>query len=354
MSYWSNVIRGVALGDAWGDGNEFDSILNLTRKNPQGPEMPRTLRITDDTQMTLYLAAALNESWGQDMATVKAAIADAFKTYQKDPDNNRAPGMTVMSSLGRLNRDGLNWKVATSATSDGSGTVMRTSPCAFLPEDRWVGITAFAAAITHGTPNAIAAAILNVALLRDLMAGKTTAGDLVGYALHLIEETPADFATVSEWLEGYLTPGQLMEGFQELARLLKGAQAELVDLTDPWALDSDPSHWVKMGGGWRSHETLVIALAAVDMLAGDPLLSLRRAVTTDGDSDTIGAVAGGLLGAAYPEFFTMLWDAGLALRFETRYRNEIEGQADIYPFADPIRSTTGRRGWLGKLVALVR
>lgn len=359
--FWSNIVRGVALGDAWGDPNEFSPIEALTRHNPQGPEMPDELRITDDTQMTLYLAKALAETWGQDMATVKAAIAGQFKTYQRDPDNNRAPGMTVMSSLGRLDRDGLNWQRATSSTSDGSGTVMRTSPCAFLPEDRWVGVTAYAAAITHGTANAIAAAILNVAILRDLMAGKAAPGSLVRHAINFCENTPADFQSVDEWLEGFMPRAQLIEGFQELVWLLKEIRLNLLtSKVNPWYIESDPSHWANMGGGWRSHETLVIALACVDMLPGDPMAALRRSVTTDGDSDTIGAVAGGLLGAAFPGFFLKLWNEGLAQRFERRYREEIEQEADTYPFEAPrpplqwVSGTATRRPYWRRLIGLFR
>jgi ADP-ribosylglycohydrolase len=360
-TFWSNIVRGVALADAYGDGNEFQSIQSLTATNPQGPEMPQDLRITDDTQMTLYLARALDESWGQDMDTVKRAIMDRFLDYNKDPDNNRAPGMTVTSSLNRLGRLDYDWKTATSSTSDGSGTVMRTSPCAFLPADQWVGITAFAAAVTHGTPNAVAAAILNVALLRELMRGEVKAGELVSHGLVLASDPDTYGLTdlsVIEWLAGFTfaNDGTIEDGFDELARLLQAILPEVVIAqNDPWALGSDPSHWAKMGGGWRAHETLVIALACVDMLPTDPMAALRRSVTTDGDSDTIGAVAGGLLGAAFPNFFIDLWNQGLRDRFEKRYREEIEEVADNYCFEDPksavqwVNGTPTRRGYFRRL-----
>jgi ADP-ribosylglycohydrolase len=352
--FWSNIVRGVALGDGWGDPNEFQSIDALTRGRPKGPEMPQRLRITDDTQMTLYFGAALDESWGQDMTTVKLAIMDRFLDYNVDPDNNRAPGMTVTGSLNRLGRLDHDWQRATSKESDGSGTVMRTSPAAFLPEDQWVGITAFAAAVTHGTPNAIAAAILNVAVLRDLMVGKVKPGNLVLHAQELAKNA-VDYGLlrIGDWLEGFMGANKLNEGFVELARLLTGTAEILDGFVNPWTLAGDPSHWVKMGGGWRAHETLVIALASVDMLAGDPMGALRRSVTTDGDSDTIGAVAGGLIGAAYPDFFINLWDEGLALRFEKRYRDWIEVEADDYPFKDP--TVPGQsRGLLRRLIGALR
>jgi ADP-ribosylglycohydrolase len=336
---WSNVIRGVALGDSWGDRLEFQSIDSLTRDNKMGPGIPEHLRITDDTQMTLYLADALSVSWGEDMDTVKAVIAKAFLDYRIDPDNNRAPGNTVMGSLGRL-AHGMPWQKATDSGSDGSGTVMRTSPTAFLPGDRWVGVTAYAAALTHGTANAVAAAILDAAVLRKIMEGGVQPGRLVVSAQYLAEN-PEEMGLldVGEWLDGYEIPGGLKVGFDELARLLKIAHEAAFKLqADPWAgRESDPSLLITSspgirGGGWRSHETLVIALLAADMFPGEPWKALRRAVVTDGDSDTIGAVAGGLLGALYPGEFTGEWgDGGFRNRFEPRYIRWIE-EADEYPF----------------------
>lgn len=337
---WGNVLRGVAFGDSWGYPNEFQSIDGLLKKGVipgLGPDLPDRLRITDDTQMTLYLAKALNDSWGADMVTVKQAIAANFKTYQHDPQNNRAPGTTVMGSLGRLSSSGLNWKDATSPSSDGSGTVMRTSPCAFLPEDRWVGITAFAAAITHGTANAIAAAILNVAILRNIMAGRVQAGGLLAHAQFLCDNFEATGNETGEWLEGYKV--DLEAGFAELARLIEGALKVLPLLQkNPWDRNSDPSLHVggstHGGGGWRGHETLVIALLAIDMFVdndgdtSDCWMALRRSVTTDGDSDTIGAVTGGLLGAAYPGEFYAGWN-DYSSQFEKIYVTWIE-EADSY------------------------
>jgi ADP-ribosylglycohydrolase len=82
-----------------------------------------------------------------------------------------------------------------------------------------------------------------------------------------------------------------------------------------------------MKGGWRAQETLVAALVAVDMFPASPLNALRRAVTSDGDSDTVGAVAGALIGAsgapAPPELFE---------RLEPRYQRWIRNEADDYVF----------------------
>jgi ADP-ribosylglycohydrolase len=352
MTLWSNIIRGVALGDSYGNPNEFQSIAMLTRDNERGPELPKFLEITDDTQMTLYLGAALDDSWGGTEDEIKAAIIDAYLKYNVDPDNNRAPGITVTSSLAALGRIPAaerltDWARATSKTSDGCGSVMRATPTAFLPEDLWVGVTAFAAALTHGTPNAVASALLNVALLRDILAGTVKAGELTERALQIAETPgPRGLIEVGTWLNGLDI--DLADGFKTLAQSLVQAMTELPGLqADPWALGSDPSlqrsteQSYNRGGGWRAHTCLISAILAVDMFPTQPYLALRRAVTTDGDSDSIGAVAGGLLGAAHPIVFIDLWERGLKSdgtvrdRIEERYVRWIEGEADGYPFVDP-------------------
>lgn len=339
---FSNMIRGVALGDAWGHHNEFRKIEDLTKNDPKGPAIPGLLGITDDTQMTLYLAQALDESWDQPMDVVKKAIMEAFLAYNVDPDNNRAPGVTVTGSLSALKRLDGDWKEATNPSSDGSGTVMRTSPTAFLPEDLWVGVTAFAAAVTHGKETAIAAAILNAAILREILADRVGPGELLQRALTLAKD-PNFFGLLDtgEWLEGY--PADLVKGFDFLVDLIEDALEALPELkAEPWALKSDPSLRVGNNSGWRSPHTLVIALLAADMLPGEPLDALRRSVTTDGDSDTIGAVAGAILGALYPKVFTVLWDASLRQQFEPRYVRWIENEVDDYPPA--------HKGWFARML----
>lgn len=355
MSIWSNIVRGVAIGDAWGSPNEFQSITSLTRVNEQGPAMPKELEITDDTQMTLYLAAALDDSWGGTEDEVKAAIIDAYLIYAKDPDNNRAPGVTVMSSLGRLRtveNPVVNWAQATSKTSDGCGSVMRATPTAFLPKDLWVGVTAFAAALTHGTPNAVAAAILNVALVRDLIEGKVKAPGLTQRAYETARDAEKlGLTEMGTWLNGLNI--DLGDGFDQLALTLSWTLKALPRLqAQPWAIDSDPSTVAGMGGGWRAHDCLIAAILAVDMFPGRPYMALRRSVTTDGDSDSVGAVTGGLLGALYPTAFTSLWRRELKGgdtvrdRIEDRYVAWIENEADDYPFTG---TNPKGKNWVQKL-----
>lgn len=310
---WGNVLRGVAIGDAWGNPHEFQSIQMLTADDRQGPDLPSALEITDDTQMTLYLAKALESTLGCEIPQMQKAIADAFIAYTHDPDfAGRAPGVTVTNSLRRL-ESGLPWHQATDDYSDGCGTVMRVTPAAFVQD--WVGVAAFSAAITHGTANGIAAAILNAAVLRYALGlGRFDRFPLTAYALRLARN-PGKLLDTGNWIAPLRV--DLREGFAELANLLAKTRKELPGLlADPWA--TDPCEIG--GGGWRAHECLATALLAVDMVPDNPWEALRRAVVTDGDSDSIGAVAGGLLGALHGQF----WPDGTVQRLEPRYQREID------------------------------
>ncbi len=88
---------------------------------------------------------------------------------------------------------------------------------------------------------------------------------------------------------------------------------------------------------------LVIALLAVDMFPGNGWEAVRRSVTTDGDSDTIGAVTGALVGAS-GDAFLRSWPT-LRHRFEPRYVRWIEWEADDFPFVGPARPS-----WLKRLL----
>lgn len=322
---WSAIVRGVALGDAWGDPNEFKSIDALTATDRRGPECPALLDVTDDTQMTLYLAKALDNAHGEPVRAIQKSIQEQFLAYLHDPDfAGRAPGITVTGSLRRLDA-GRPWQSATDSHSDGCGTVMRVTPAALT--DDWVGVAAFQAAVTHGTAVGIASAILNAALVRQAVTNTDVqAGHMVQLALRLSLDCEAQgLLNVGTWLDG-LYPIDLARGFSVVTKQLAQARNAQMDgyNADPWA--ADPCDFG--GQGWRSHECLTTALLAVDAFPDQPWEALRRAVTTNGDSDSIGAVAGGLLGALHGEFWP---DEEILTRLEPRYLIWIE-ESDSYRF----------------------
>ena len=96
-------------------------------------------------------------------------------------------------------------------------------------------------------------------------------------------------------------------------------------LADPWG--ADPSLARYGGEGWRSPQALACALLCVDMLPADPVEALRRAATTGGDSDTLAAIAGFVLGCVHGDVWPHHW----LTRLEPRYRDWIT-DSEAYVF----------------------
>src|SRR5690606_12865237 len=59
--------------------------------------------------------------------------------------------------------------------------------------------------------------------------------------------------------------------------------------------DSDPG--LKTGHGWTAEEALATALHCFLLFVDEPVMAIRRAAATGGDSDSIACIAGSLAGA---------------------------------------------------------
>ncbi|SKR94590.1 Probable ADP-ribosylglycohydrolase [Mycobacteroides abscessus subsp. bolletii] len=337
---WSNVLRGVAYGDAWGYRNEFKSYAQLTENGPMGPELPEKLIISDDTQMTLALARGLRDASNKPDGEIRDDVLAEWVKWYDDPDNNRAPGNTCMAAISAIKR-GEHWLDAAVPTSDGCGTVMRVSPAAFVASDlkSWQGISTWQAITTHGSPTGAAASLVASALIRH----GALRGHAVTTALNLTLDTirHADsllLRGVDEWIDenaDYYGPAFndgstrrfMTRGLLNVANALIDADIALSNLHDnggdPW--DLDPCELA--GAGWRAHHALSTALLCVDLFPDDPIMALRRATVTSGDSDSIAAVAGAILGAMHEE----PWPAEWFDRLEPRYQQEIS-EAEGYEF----------------------
>jgi ADP-ribosylglycohydrolase len=336
-SYATGSLYGLAFGDAIGDPIEFVSYKELRRRFPSGAPVPaRKLRITDDTQMSLAVWQALTVAGQQDLPAVRSALIDAFLAWRIDPDNNRAPGATCMGALGQLSRHrnpARSWGRATIAASAGCGAVMRAP---------WIGlhpavdpgevstIAKMQAALTHGHPEATAvaaaAAELTVALSRGDVA-------LVDAPTWLLEWARA------EWLRQYDS-----EALGKLHRRCAGMTATEYHQRGAWAV-AEAAHRARdlatqlaavgpfridvcaVGGqGWKSADCLATAagVAAGLDIECDGLTIIRQAAYSHGDSDSIAAVCGALVGAARG---LLAEHDALVSRLEPRYRRELAAAA---------------------------
>jgi ADP-ribosylglycohydrolase len=292
---------GLAYGDALGRPTEFLTVAQIRHR--YGPAGPRELDgdpvlVTDDTQMALAVGEALREA-GTGPADLEPVLRKHFVAWSVSPDNNRAPGTTCMRAIAGL-AEGLPWQQASVTGSKGCGANMRVTPVGLLPgldHDTLAGVAQLQAGLTHGHPTALAASELTAYAVRALLDGADL-GDLPA----LLRECCRTRRTVyrARWLgdlwrrSGAATPaGFIARGFDECLSCLDRLEAVLRGPDD----GADPC--LATGEGWVAEEALATALLCALRHAEDPVGGLARAAATSGDSDSIAALAGALLGAAH-------------------------------------------------------
>jgi ADP-ribosylglycohydrolase len=284
-------ILGLAIGDALGFPAEFrrrDAIVAalgpegvadfVALHDPRWPDRPAILgkahppgTFSDDTQMTIALAESLLETRDDDDLDARMrAVGRRFVAWSSSDENDRAPGNACMTGCHALAR-GAPWREAGVADSKGCGSAMRVAPIGLLYArdlERTLTLARAQALLTHrhdaGVEGAAAAALL-VALAAT---GKTPAETYDAVAAACSPRSP-DFAAC--W-----------------AKL-----PALRDAPPERALSSDG-----LGEGWVAEEAVASALYCVWRAPDDFARVVTTAATTDGDSDSIACIAGGVAGAA--------------------------------------------------------
>ncbi len=333
----TGAILGTAYGDAWGYETEFLSFRDMTKRlrkvHLRDIPKPRKMIITDDTQMSLYLWKALDDTADLDDREAFATnVGKRFMEWHSDPDNDRAPGNACMTSLGRY-RSNL-WGASsisrmiscTGLDSKGCGTVMRAPWLGLYPriERQQISpLTQVQALATHGHPTAIVAAVVAAELAWDLSEGTCTMDSAAKHAIGLAKRFVYDIEALDElWM---------MSGkYDSIAEFSWTGVIEVVEALEKiseclavWHRTSgpfDPCHFT--GQGWTAETCLATALA-VAMHAVDnsvPMKAPALAAITNGDSDSIGALAGAFVGASVGNVWPPSWFADL----EPRYRDELE------------------------------
>lgn len=337
-------VLGLAYFDAYGDPYEFQRYEAIKES---GAPAPSRFRVTDDTQMSLSVWAAL-DAWSpeQGLGALRLELDATFRAWLHDPDNDRAPGVTCMSALHKLEQLGLgSWAWATSPTSAGCGSVMR-APWVGLHSkvaDDMVGrVAALQAVLTHGPAESPYCAAALAELTRAIARGEVVPGEAAAWVdawvdVHVIgaEYDWEVLGGVHEVVRPFGKPGAaagltpsayIAEGLGHVVWVADTSRrlTERLDSDGFWSFD--PCEVA--GEGWRARETVALAVGIFDAMGGELTVvdAARRAAMTNGDSDSIGAITGALVGAHFGvDGFPTEW----FLRLESRYQVELAGVAGL-------------------------
>ncbi|EAY25388.1 ADP-ribosylglycohydrolase family protein [Microscilla marina] len=313
------AIYGMAVGDGLGAPAEFltlDEIKNKRLPNGFFHASDASIKITDDTQMALAVGQALHESEGDTLAILEQNLRKRFVQWLNDSENNRAPGMTCLTSCERLEK-GMPWQQATNKGSKGCGANMRVLPVGLLRGSvESIGkVAQFQAVLTHAHPTALAAAELTAVAIRKLLEGVKPADLIDALTAHVQQQlyvyheayleqiwdrppfdSPAAFISTG-WLECLNQMQQVRQGLQNF--------------------DSNTDPCIIGGAGWTAEESFATALYCFLSAPDDPVQVLQRAICTSGDSDSIACLAGGLVGAAIGvEALPQYWLANIEYKEE--------------------------------------
>lgn len=295
MTSLSKVLHGIAVGDAIGNPLEF--LASVTPADVEAIMLAdSTLRISDDTQMTLFCAEALAFSGG-DVRSVPSALHFGYRGWHTTQRTTKAtqqhgllsfpemfsreaPGLTCISSCQSMEA---GFPVINN--SKGNGTVMRCAPFAFwgrlndLHDNEIIKASMMDASLTHKHSHAAESSAL-----------------LTSIYLHLLDDYKFNVAVASACrkMRGVVSA--------EIIQLVMGSldpATHKARCTYHGTLHSGGArtHSGKGLGGWVAEEALALAVGAVNC-SSTYRQAITSAVAIGGDSDTVGGIAGGLAAAS--------------------------------------------------------
>jgi poly(ADP-ribose) glycohydrolase ARH3 len=282
------ALLGTAFGDALGAGVEgmsrgeirgrFGDVRDFLPRRGAG-------RYTDDTEMTLALALSMVRTGDVDGADCARSYAELF-------DPHRGYGRSAIAVLEAL-RGGVDYRrtgtMFFAEGSYGNGAAMRIAPVGLvfgaLDADRLRGKVFEAVRCTHVHSEAIDGATVQ-ALAVSLM---------VRSPCHRMPDTEGIFERLREACRT-----------DPLRRKLRDAEALLGDgATDEEAVRI-------LGTGVASAESVPAAIFTALRYGADPEEALVRGVGLGGDTDTVAAMTGALVGALHGrDSFPERWFEGL-------------------------------------------
>jgi ADP-ribosyl-[dinitrogen reductase] hydrolase len=278
------VLLATAAGDALGAPYEFGP--------PRGPELEVAMvgggsfswepgEWTDDTSMAIAIAEVA--ATGADLREDEALDSVALRWHEWS-QHAKDVGVQTRSVLSQAGRDGISAQKARAESARlhkltgrtaGNGSLMRTAPLALAYLDDEAALVEAARAVselTHHDPEAGDACVLWCCAIRHaILTGELDAR----IGLRHIDADPRDL-----WA----------------SRLDAAEASEPSDFTNNgWVVEALQAAWSAITTTRVPQDDPVAGVFRVDHLR----LAIDAAVRGGGDTDTVAAIAGGLLGAVY-------------------------------------------------------
>jgi ADP-ribosylglycohydrolase len=286
------ALAGLALGDALGMPTQSMSrewiatrygrvttLLDAAPDQPIAPGMPAG-SVTDDTEQALLLAGLLIDGAGHVDPT---AFADALERWEADMVRRGSAdllGPSTKRAIERLRAGAPPDEAGRDGTTNGAA--MRVPPVGVAvphtDEKALLDAVVAASRVTHNSSIGIAAAAAVAAAVSAGVAG----ADLTT-ALDAAERAAAAGARRGHWAAG----GDIAARIRWARGFVRGRdRARLADAVAD-----------VIGTSVAAQESVVAAFALAEALGDAPLDALTLAAGIGGDTDTVAAICGAVLGA---------------------------------------------------------
>lgn len=286
------ALAGLALGDALGMPTQsmsreqiaarYGPITTLRDAAPDQPIAPGRPAgsVTDDTEQALLLARLLIDGAGRVDPTV---FADALERWEADMARRGSAdllGPSTKRAIERLRAGEPPDEAGRDGTTNGAA--MRVAPVGIAvpgsDADALLDAVVQASRVTHNSSIGIAAA---AAVAAAVSAGVDGAG--LGAALDAAERAAAAGARRGHWAAG----GDVAARIRWARGFVRGRdRAGLADAVAD-----------VIGTSVAAQESVVAAFALAEALGDTPVDALTLAAEIGGDTDTVAAICGAVLGA---------------------------------------------------------